>query len=56
MTQTQLDTSTHLGFQLSLLKLSSIQGQNGNAATDDASREARQLEALVDRVLASSRR
>jgi len=49
MTQSQIDMTTHLGFQLSLLKLSTIPGPNGQEASESVVQEARQLEAIVDR-------
>ncbi|HUQ91917.1 MAG TPA: hypothetical protein VM120_09560 [Bryobacteraceae bacterium] len=56
MTQSQIDLTTHLGFQLSLMKLSTIPGPNGASLTDAVVRDAAQLEALVDRIAVPMRR
>lgn len=50
MTQSTIDLTNHLGFQLSLLKLATIPGPNGNPPNIQVTHEARQIEALVDRL------
>jgi len=49
MSQTQIDLTNHIGFQLSLLRLSTIPGPNG-VSTSDVGQQAKQLEALADYV------
>ncbi|MCC6362352.1 MAG: hypothetical protein IT165_02450 [Bryobacterales bacterium] len=55
MTQSQLDLTNHLGFQLSLLKLSTIPGPNGSGISEHLAQQARQLEEIVDRLIVPSR-
>ncbi len=50
MTQTNIDTTNHLGFQLSLLKLATIPGPNNADPNTQLTQEARLIEALVDRI------
>lgn len=50
MTQTNIDLTTHLGFQLSLLKLATIPGPNGASPNRELTQEATQIEALVDQL------
>lgn len=51
MTQTTIDLTNHLGFQLSLLKLATLPGPNGAPTPNpQISQEARLIEALVDRL------
>jgi len=51
MTQTNIDLTNHLGFQLSLLKLATLPGPNGAPSPDtQITQEARLIEALVDRL------
>ena len=51
MTQMDIDITTHMGFQLSLLKLATIPGTNGAPPSRELTQEASQIEALVDRLL-----
>ena len=51
MTQSHIDLTNHLGFQLSLLKIATIPGPNGPAPNTQLAIETRQIEALVDRLL-----
>lgn len=51
MSQTRIELTNHIGFQLSLLRLSTIPGPNGISASDVGA-EAKQLEALADQVYA----
>jgi hypothetical protein len=50
MTQSTIDLTNHLGFQLSLLKLATIPGPNNSSPNVQLAHEARQIEALVDRL------
>jgi hypothetical protein len=50
MSQTRIDLTNHIGFQLSLLRLSTIPGPSGVSATD-VGQETKQLELLASRVL-----
>ncbi|MBI3681990.1 MAG: hypothetical protein HY235_16530 [Acidobacteria bacterium] len=54
MTQSQLDLTTHLGFQLSLLRLSAIPGPS-RPLFEELTEETRELEDLVDCVITSRR-
>lgn len=49
MRQAELELTTHLGFQLSLLRLWTIPGPSHGMEKEDWIREARQLEKLVRR-------
>lgn len=50
MTQSQIDLTNHIGFQVSLLKLATIPGPNGREQTAHLVQEAEQIEALVERL------
>lgn len=47
MTQSQMDQTAHLGFQISLLRLSTIPGPNSAGEHQEVRSEADKLEALV---------
>jgi hypothetical protein len=50
MSQIQIELTNHIGFQLSLLRLSTIPGPKGDAIKGDVAQQAEQLAALADRV------
>lgn len=50
MTQTQRELTTHFGFQMSLLRLSTIPGPNGQPVPETVKEEAAKLEALADSI------
>ncbi|MBL8233248.1 MAG: hypothetical protein JNL98_32415 [Bryobacterales bacterium] len=50
MTQTQRELTTHFGFQMSLLRLSTIPGPNGRPVPETVKEEAAKLEALAESI------
>jgi hypothetical protein len=50
MTQTQRELTAHFGFQMSLLRLSTIPGPNGRTVPETVHEEAARLEALAESI------
>lgn len=56
MTQSNIDLTMHMGFQLSLLKLATIPGPNGILMNNGLLQEAQQLEMLVGNLATTQKR